>query len=103
MENRQTQFNEFSQTIIKRTLDFFELTSTKAQPQMQATQIATFLQQAFTKHYQLSIQFNQDDHLQELNGQLIQAHNDQYVLKTPNNVFKIFKLQQVRFIKRIPH
>jgi len=104
MEFKQAQVVGFSQTLIKRYQQFFELAPLDHdfvdQPQMQSKQIALYLTQAFQHHYQLTVQFNVQDHVQQVTGQLIRQINaTTYLLKeSRSNLYKIVTANQVRYI-----
>lgn len=104
MEFKQAQVVGLSHALIKRYQQFFELGPLNQvfveQPQMQPAQIQLYLQQAFQNHYQLTVQFNVHQHIEQVTGQLIrQIDQSTYLLKEQrSNLYKIVHANQVHYI-----
>ncbi len=85
---------------------FFELTPEATafveQPQMQPAQIQLFMTQAFERHYHVAVQFNVNDHLEQVTGRLVkQLSANKYLLKeSRSNLYKIVLCNQIRYIQK---
>ena len=72
------------------------------QPQMQPAQIQLFMTQAFERHYHVAVQFNVNDHLEQVTGRLVkQLSANKYLLKeSRSNLYKIVLCNQIRYIQK---
>ncbi|ANY14114.1 hypothetical protein BCY75_08975 [Latilactobacillus curvatus] len=106
MEFKQATVSGLSQQLVKQYHRFFELTPEATafveQPQMQPAQIQLFMTQAFERHYHVAVQFNVNDHLEQMTGRLVkQLSANKYLLKeSRSNLYKIVLCNQIRYIQK---